>query len=310
MAYLTNYTFSKLCLSLKHENAIGLDEFKQFVWEDERIGIILNKLERGYLFSYVQMLQDAEAFFKIWFNEVEIHIDSKKYVFEKTHKLKFHLQRECKFMQRDFVGYIIPAEIQSVRDNGDAVFEYRHWFKENDFVNKINLDDQSALIMRYNAKYLAKYPGIVKPLNENSKLIDHFTNSETAETGKGINKEELIQELTLLIKQHRLNFPCPTTRKISKWHSLIKEPDSLIEQKIIELFSKEFLQGYGLTKVKEKLRVANEINRTIMTKLVDYFKWTYELKDKRFNSVTLESFGLECCHSCRLNADFESAKSQ
>lgn len=309
MAYLTNYTFSKLCLSLKHEKAIGIDEFKLFVWEDERIGMILNSFERGYLFSYVQLLLDADTYFKMWFNEVKIHEDSKKYVFEKTHKLKYHLRKECKYMHQDFVGYIIPLEIRSIPDNGDAVFEYRNWFKENDFINKIDFQDQSELIMRYNSKYIHKYPGIVKPLDENSKLIDHFTNSETTEIGKGINKEMLIEELSLLIKQYRLNFPCATTRKIGNRHMLIKEPDSVIKNEIIKLFSPEFLTGYGLEKIKEKLTISREIRQSILSKLVDYFKWTYKLKEKSFNSATLESFGLECCFNCRSKADLESANS-
>lgn len=300
MAFLTNYTFSKLSRSIDHTDGIELELFLESVWDDKRVALILNRYERQYLFNYVMLLKDEEGFVREYFEDVPEHQDSQKYVFEKNYKSKYHLKQDCKFMKRDFIGYIIPKEIRDLGD--DAVYEFRDWFKEEKFVEIIDLDDQSQLIMRYNLKYPNKYPDQVVALDENHRMIDHFENSQSKKEDYSLDRETLIKELNSLVYDYKLHFPCPTTRKIAKWHGLISEPDIKIKDKLTELFSEEFINGYGLEKAKEKLSKSKNITNEVIKNLIDHFKWSYSLSNKDFKEITLENFGLVCCNHCKQNS--------
>ena len=54
-----------------------------------------------------------------------------------------------------------------------------------------------------------------------------------------------------------------------------------------------------MDRLKNLFKQAKNIKYEIMVNMLDYFKWTYNLKEKDFGNITLEKFGLVCCGSCK-----------
>ena len=108
MAHLTNYTYSKLCRKLDINQEIDLDLFLKEVYNNPKIYSIFNKLEINYLFVYKQLLDDPEKFQKIYYQEVPERQDTKRMVFEKAGKLKYHLDNKCQLINNNFIDFNIP----------------------------------------------------------------------------------------------------------------------------------------------------------------------------------------------------------
>ena len=54
-----------------------------------------------------------------------------------------------------------------------------------------------------------------------------------------------------------------------------------------------------MDKLKNLFKEAKSIKYEIITEILNYFKWTYKLKEKNFENITLEKFGLVCCGGCK-----------
>ena len=46
-------------------------------------------------------------------------------------------------------------------------------------------------------------------------------------------------------------------------------------------------------------QASEDIKYEIMTNLLNFFKWSYKLREKDFDSIILENFGLVCCEGCK-----------
>jgi len=147
-------------------------------------------------------------------------------------------------------------------------------------------------------KFPPKYD--VPVLNENYKLITDLPNSNDVKT-ETFNYDSFLFNLDNLQKKHENIFSCKTTRILSKFDYLLDKKDDEIREKISELFSDVFIENYGMDKLKNLFKEAKSIKYEIMDNLLTFFKWTYKLKEKDFDSITLEKFGLVCCGGCKKN---------
>jgi len=298
MAHLTNYTFAKLCRKLSVNQEIDLEVFLKDVFNDPKIFSIFNKFEIRYLFVYKQILEDLDNFQKIYYQEVPDREDTQRMVFEKGGKLKYHLDSQCNLINNNFIDFNIPPEITSIGDN--VVQEYRDWFKAKGYADEYfnNQLDITKVVFDYNMKFPPKYD--VPVLNENYKLITDLPNSNDVKT-ETFNYDSFLFNLDNLQKKHENIFSCKTTRILSKFDYLLDKKDDEIREKISELFSDVFIENYGMDKLKNLFKEAKSIKYEIMDNLLTFFKWTYKLKEKDFDSITLEKFGLVCCGGCKKN---------
>jgi hypothetical protein len=297
MAYLTNYTYSKLCRKLNVKQDINLDLFLKEVFNNQDIYRIFNKTEVNFLFIYRQILEDAENFQLIYYQEVPDRIDSKRMVFERAGKLKYHTNNSCVFINKNFIDFNIPEDITNLGDH--VVEEYRSWFKLKGYAEAYfnNLLDVSKVVFDYNMKFPNKYE--VPVLNENYKLITEIKNSNDINVDDQFDYENFLKNLDHLIKMHQNVFSCQTTRILSKFDYLLDKSDSEIKEKIKELFSDIFIENFGLDRLKILFRQSKIIKFDLMSNLLNYFKWNYKLKDKNFDNLLLEKFGLVCCEGCK-----------
>lgn len=299
MAHLTNYTFSKLCRKLNINQEIDLDLFLIKVFNDPKVFRIFNKYEVKYLFNYKQLLEDFEGFSKNYFIEVPEKEDSKRLVFEKGGKLKYHLNNECELINNNFIDFNIPPEITNLGDK--IVDEFREWFKFKGYAEAYfnHQLDLSKLVFDYNIKFPKQYN--LPVLNEGYKLITEISNSNNKETEDAFDYNTFLIKIEHLVKKHENTFSCKTTRILCKFDHLMNKSDAEIKSKISELLSDQFIDNYGMDKLKNLFKEAKNMKYEIITEILNYFKFTYKLKEKNFENITLEKFGLVCCGGCKKN---------
>jgi len=51
--------------------------------------------------------------------------------------------------------------------------------------------------------------------------------------------------------------------------------------------------------LKDKFQISKKLTYELIDLLLEYIKWTYKAENKNFDELTLEKFGLECCHTCK-----------
>ena len=299
MAYLTSFNYGKLCkeLKLKDDLKITLEVFLEHIFNDKAFFYIFNKLELEYLFKYRKLLADTDEFVLKYYNDIPNKEDDKIWVFSKGGRTKYHLSLNCKTLTNDFIDFGIPNDI---RESGNAAIdEYRDWFSNQGYAQqfknqKINKQD---IINAFNKKY----PKLgYKPIQDDSNLLVlELKNSGINYVEKQQDANILILELNELLLEYRNYFPGAGDRKIAKHNYLRNKTDQEIIDRMNTVFDNElFVEKYGLTKLKNKFIQAHEITFKITQKLINYFKWTYNLNGKSFNPTTLNHFGLECCKSC------------
>lgn len=297
MAFLTKYNLSQLCQKLNVNVEVSLEMFLEHIYNDREIYSMLNKREIEYLFKYKMLLDDEEKFVVEYYQEVPEKEDTKKFVFNKGGKMKYHLSPQCKLISKDYLDFNIPEEIKAIGDN--AISEYRDWFNQNNFGDKFRNKtiDKNAIIFAFNSKYPSKYN--IKPIEDNSNLlVIEQPNSKHENVDYEHNADTTKIKLEKLKNEWNANFPCGVTRVIAKFKHLLNKTDDEIENKISELFRPVFIQNYGMQNLKNKFILSKRLTTEIITLLLDQIKWTYNQKEKDFDNSTLEKFGLECCLSC------------
>lgn len=300
MAYLTKYTFGKLCRKIDVNQDITLELFIDIIYNNPRIYKVFNKFEIKYLFIYKLLLEDSENFHKTYYQEVPERIDTKKKVFEKSGKLKYHLNNNCKLILNNYLDFNIPPEITALGDV--AVEEFRNWFKSKGYAEAYynNQLDITQVVFDYNVKYPVMYREFKVPiLNENYQLITELANTSDLQINESFDYETFLANLEHLLDTYENKFSCKTTRILSKFDYLINKSDTEIKEKISELFSDVFIENYGMIKLKNLFKDSKSIKYDLILNLLEYFKWTYNLIDKSFENITLEKFGLECCGGCK-----------
>lgn len=298
MAYLTKYNLSKLCQKLEVKEEISLELFIEHIYNDREIYYILNKREIEYLFIYKMLLEDENKFVVEYYNEVPEKEDTKNFVFNKGGKTKYHLNHNCLLLKKDYLDFNIPEDIKSKGDN--AVNEYREWFRANNFGERFKTKEISkdAIIRAFNLKYPKMYD--IKPIEDNSNLlIVEIPNSTNLHLKANFDIEKFRSEITKLKLVWQNTFQCKVSRTFSKFKYLLTKSDEEIVNKMGEIFSENFVKNYGINNLKDKFQISKKLTYELIDLLLEYIKWTYKADNKNFDELTLEKFGLECCHTCK-----------
>ena len=302
MAYLTKYNLGKLCQKIDINIDVSMEMFIEHIYNDKEIYFILNKREIEYLFIYKMLLDDEEKFIVEYYNEVPEKEDTKSLVFNKGGKTKYHLIPNCKLLKKDYLDFNIPSELKEQGD--DAIEEYRDWFRSNNFGERFKQKEISkeTIIKAFNLKYPIKYN--IKPIEDNSNLlVIYIPNSTSRHLEEKFDVESFRIELNDLKLVWQNTFQCKVSRTFSKFKYLLAKSDEEIIGKMGEIFSENFVKNYGLNNLKNKFEISKTLTYRLIELLLEYIKWTYNLENKDFNILTLEKFGLECCHSCKTETE-------
>jgi acetone carboxylase gamma subunit len=297
MAYMTEFSFQKLISEVDIKVKITKELFLKEIYPDGQLYDILNDVERKYLFKYAMLLKDEEAFVTNYYKYVPEEPDTEQLVFSEGGKIKYHIDSECEMLRKDFKDFYIPEEIRNL--GSDAVCEFRNWFKQNGFKEKLENEMISIgkIIREFNNKYVPKYR--LNPLDENSGiLVVQKTNSSNMVIEDSFDVLTFRETLEVLLKKFSNHFIVYEAQKVAKHSYLINSHKDEILKKLKEILPKTPITDKNYDKIIEDLRFANQILRQIINHLKTYIKWTYDFKNKSFESVTLEDFGLECCKAC------------
>jgi len=299
MAYLTNYTFNKLCKRLDIKQEIDLQAFIDYIYKDESLFYFFNKLELKYLFNYKNLLENDEKYIVEYYQKVPQRRDTKSYVFEKPGKLKYHLTNECEFLKQDYIDFHIPQDIIDLGDN--VVEEFRNWFKLKKYAEKYFQGklDVSKVVFDYNMRFTPKYN--LKPLNESYKLVIELPNSKVHDIHSEFNYNAFLNNIEEIKKKRTFRFQCKVTRTLSKFDFLINKTDKEIKDRIAEVYSDKFIENYGLDNLKDLFRYSLKLKRELLKNLTAYFKWSFENKNLNIDELTLDKFELKCCSCCKEN---------
>ncbi|MDA7762296.1 hypothetical protein N8927_03820 [Crocinitomicaceae bacterium] len=304
MAHLTKYNFGKLCRSVNLKNTIDRDTFLKHCYDDPDIYYMLNKLEVEYLFKYRNILKDEKSFYEEYYSVIPEKEDTKEFVFDKGGKTKYHHTSACELIKKDYLDFNIPVEIRELGD--DAIHEYRDWFQHQGYAEQYKLGklDKNKIIRNFNGKYPSKYG--FKPIAENSNiLIVEVPNSNNKEIKTKFNLDEFKEKIDVLKAKWEYEFQSKTAVKFSKFKHLLTATDDEINDKMTEVLasdryrSEDFIANYGINNLKKKFAIAKKLNNEIISELLTYFKWTYNIDSKDFDTLTLEKFGLKCCYKCK-----------
>lgn len=295
MAYLTNYTYGFLCRKTR-VGEVSKEDFLNTIYDNERLYYIFNRLQRDYLFIYKSLLDNEDEFLVTYYEEVPAKEDTKQYVFERQEKRTYHLYNDYETLNNDFSDYNIPSEIRSLGDN--AVEDYRKWFKANAFHDKyINcIIDVGAITFQYNMYFPEKYG--VKRLNEKFKLIETKPNSNN-ESIEEYDLEKFYKRIDYLIEAFYNEFSDSFQRKISKFDYLSRKSTDEVLTKMNEVMGVEFMTNYTIHRAKQKIVLSANLKSELTKELVEYIKWSYDLKNKNFKIGTLKRLGLKCCKKCQ-----------
>ncbi|MFC6102829.1 hypothetical protein [Olivibacter domesticus] len=297
MAYLTQYSYSKLCQKVDIDFDTSLNSFIWHIYDDNELYYILNKRDIEYLFKYKLILEDEKKFAVEYFVIVPKEEDSKEWVFNKGGKTKYHMSLDCQLLRKDYVDFYIPREIRSLGDS--AIDEYRIWFSKNRFAEKFKAKSigNDAIISAFNSKYPKKY--CIQPIAEGSNiLVIEKPNSKNIEVKKHFDLRYFKNRIDFLKQKFHNEFTCKNTRTMSKFRFLDKKTDEEIRNVFSEIFSPLFVENYGLEKIRSKFKQAIEVINEIISLVLEYLRWKWNFLDKQFDEISLESFGLECCHAC------------
>lgn len=204
---------------------------------------------------------------------------------------RYHYYPDCKLMAYDYLDFYIPNDIKSI--GKEAVFEFRNWFKENDFINRYRESsiDKNYIIEKINKKYPSLYN--LAPIVKDSNLITaEILNSATIHTS---SFEEKIEELS---NEWFSLFPDYDMRRFSGYRYLVYKPDFEITSFLSSVFSEDFVNNLGIEKIKMKLRKASEIAQRLINLIIDSMIKDHDDSEVSHSHKTLDYLGLECCHLC------------
>ena len=320
MAYLTKYSFSQLCKTTEIEIKTKDDFytlFMEYVLDDYRVYKIFNSLDVKNIIQQVVLL-NSELFkdektikiFKKEFSEVPERKDNLRYVFKIEGKVKYHLYKDCEFLDRGFRNFNTPDEFFELEPPDDyrmedgnrkqiyrneAIEELREWFIKNDFTlkrleeGKIHTEN---IIMRYNAYFPKKYKGI-KELNLKYKLLEKRDGNALKDSIGGILQRniDLVKDKLYTLVEQRQNL-CNLIildKIISKHDYLYDKTEVEIKEKLnkLKIEDRIFKNHYTIQNLKDFKQI-----------IENYIKVKYRFDEDIFSPEFLEKYNLECCKSC------------
>lgn len=302
MAFVTEYTFGSLANTFELRD--GMDYItKEFfvaeIYPDSRLFSLFNQYNLKKLYIYKFLLENHKELEAYDF--VEIRQDTRKYVFDRGGRMKYHLFEDCETINSTYKDYIIPEEVRE----RDLVDEFRNWFVFNKFKEKDNSGEQILELMtfKYNSGFAKKHN--LSYLNRNYELIVTKLNTGGKEVDYSFDINVFKERINTIIQERYNICSSITMMYLGNYDYLFKKFDREIETKIMQLSQNKpdligdnFIQNYGIENLKSFFKIHHKLKTEAFQLLANYFRWTYNLDKINFNEYTLQHFGLVCCKVC------------
>jgi hypothetical protein len=330
--YITGSSYRQL--TKNSITTISIDKIENFLKNKlnyPRLFFLFTKKNLEFLFKNYLFLSGAEESKEfIKYNYVKEREDDYKYVIELEGKLKYHINKNCKFLVSGFNNFFIPkpiADFEKIDKDIHSILveKIREWFKENDFTiekYKAGKLTDRYLTNKFNSEFVTSInEEILK--DKNNKLNKIFIsdnlyrwyvhkNSGVYEVNQSFeindfnrNVSELLEERKLLCKNQDEyyilgNFDYLFDKSDSEFSSILSD---LIMYGHLPLIDSQFINEHGnwnnFEKIKMFLKKHREIKLKIIEMIIEMIKFKYNNHDFQMEHETLEDFNFECCSICK-----------
>ncbi|MCA4809611.1 hypothetical protein IF128_07635 [Empedobacter stercoris] len=321
MPYLTNYSFRQLTnkIELKDFGKIDLDTFKEHIYNNDYLFYFFNQLDLKNLIKQ-KFLLDSNDYEMFVYREVPERKDNLTYVLELKGKVKYHLDPNCKNLNKGFKNFFIPEPIVRLQSEDpnkhiELVKAIREWFTINDYtVEKYEqgILTNEILTKAFNNYFPAKF-GIEKIFissggEANQFQWYHSLSTSSVQVEYQFDHDNFLDKVIDLIKRREYLTSSKTMQNLSKYDYLVQKEDyeiiDLITSNINKGYLKDvsinFIDNYGLENLRNFWTNHHKLKMEAFYLLSDYIKWNYNLKEKDFDQLFLERFNLECCQTCKI----------
>lgn len=320
MAYLTNFSFNKLIEMTEVENIdrIDLQFFTTNIYDNQYLFYFFNQFELKKLFRSKIILSNDKAFV-LTYKEVPARIDNYSFILPVKGQVKYHMKLDCEALNRGFKNFFMPEVIVRLKEDEpdkhrNIVDEIRNWFNENNYtVQRYENQEITSLEItkNFNSYFPKKYDIEPIMISESDRLENNFQwyiskKSENIEIELEFNYDRFLDKIIFLIKTRDNLCNSKTMQNLSRYDYLINKTDleikETINQRIAEGYLKEvsskFIENYTLDRLKEFWKNHINLKKVALKELTEYFKWSYNFKEKQFDTIYLESFNLAKCRMC------------
>ena len=315
MAYLTNFSFNKLIEMTEVENIdrIDLQFFTTNIFDNEYLFYFFNQFELKKLFRSKILLSDDKTFI-LTYKEVPERIDNYSFILPVKGQVKYHMKLDCEALNRGFKNFFMPEVIVRLQEteaekHKKIVDEIRNWFNQNNYtIQRYENQEINSLEItkNYNSYFPNKYDIEAIMISDSEKLENNFQwyiskKTDNIEIKIDFNYDDFLDKMILLIKTRHIL--CDTLEKdnLSRFDYMLKMADADINVEISSGILSNFsfcIKKMGLVKLKEFWTNHINLKNEAMIILNEYFKWTYNFKEKQFDTIYLESFNLAKCRMC------------
>ena len=318
MAYLTNFSFNKLIETTEIVNIdrIDLQFFTKNIYDNQYLFYFFNQFELKKLLRSKAILSDNKDFV-LTYKDVPERIDNYSFILPVKGKVKYHMNLDCEALNRGFKNFFMPEVIVNLNNSEDEkdkekhkhiVEEIRNWFSQNNYTIQRYENqeiDSLQITKNFNSYFPQKYN--IDPIFISDKLENNFQwyvskKTDNIEINTEFNNDEFLDKMIELIrKRHSL---CDTLTKdnLSRYDYMINKTDVELNNEINsgKLFDLgiKYIKNFDLNKLKEFWQNHINLKNEAMKLLNEYFKWTYNFKEKEFDTIYLESFNLAKCMMC------------
>lgn len=294
MAYITQSVYNHIVKKFDVDVEIDIDFFMKFIFDNAEVYNFFNSYERRKLYISKYLLENESIL--VTLKQVYELPDSKKYVFSKGGKVKYHLFKDCSALNREFLDFIIPPEISEGKVQ--LVDEYRSWFKSQNFKEDFENGtlNHEMVILKYNSSFAKKH-GLAE-LNKDYKLIQRIDNTGSREYTFNFNYDSFKQKVDDLILERHYLCCSPTLNYLSKFDYLISHSQSDIEEKVSQILNEDFIKNYGFSNLINFWKKHKNLKAEMLKLLANFFKWHFSLENKVFEPEFLNNLGLSCCRLC------------
>ncbi|GLB52782.1 hypothetical protein NBRC110019_18220 [Neptunitalea chrysea] len=303
VAFVTEFTFNKLASDFELEDFyihISKQFFIENIYPEPKLYSIFSQINLRKLYVYKFILENHDNL-KIY-KFIEKEKDSKLYVFARGGKQKYHIFRDCKTLNNDFKDYHIPREVKE----NELINEFRAWFEYHNFKEKKLPDREltALVVFRYNTSFSVKHK--LPKLNEGYELIENKQNTGQQHVEDKFDFEKFKAQIEELITLRYNMCTSSTLKYLGFYDYCFKKKDKEIIEKMKsineahpEVIGENFLDNYGIERLKNFWSQHFQIKSELFKLLAKYYRWTFNLDQIEFDTLTLESFNLECCKVCK-----------
>ena len=321
MAFLTESSFRQLVAmsEIKELEKIDSQFFTANIFNNGRLFHFFNQFDLKKLFREKAILADNMHYLPTY-KEVPERKDDLTYVLELKGKVKYHYKSDCLAMKRGFKNFFMPEPVVRLQESDKSkhkliVDDIRNWFKVNNYTpdrhEKGEINDR-ILTNSFNEIFPNKYgidPIFISTSNNDKAQFQWLITKTTDNVALNDSFDHtsfLASIEDLIAKRDRL---CngKTLQNLSKYDYLLSKEDSYISTLLLERIrlgtlrdvSESFIENYTMQKLRKFWTDHRDLKNNAYKEISNYFKWTYNLKDKEFDIIYLEDFNLEGCSLCK-----------